>query len=100
MIVRAEDAGNWLGIRRQLQAARKLLEANAVSPFVDRTFPLDEVPEAIRYLRDRRARRKYRHHGLAIEAEREYKDARLGQRSGMCGYPAPAQLTRGARHLR
>lgn len=58
MIVRAEDAGNWLGIRRQLQAARKLLEANAVSPFVDRTFPLDEVPQAINYLRGGHARGK------------------------------------------
>ena len=83
VIVGAKDAGNWLGIRRQLRAAalspfvrqnlgffisterrqdleelRKLLEASAVRPFVDRTFPLDEVPEAIRYLRDGRARGK------------------------------------------
>jgi NADPH:quinone reductase-like Zn-dependent oxidoreductase len=83
VIVGAEDAGNWLGIRRQLQATalspfvrqklgffiakqrsqdleelRKLLEAGAVRPVVDRTFPLDEVPEAIRYLRAGRARGK------------------------------------------
>ena len=83
VIVGAEDAGKWLGIRRQLLAAalspfvrqklgffiskersedleelRKLLEAGAVSPVVDRTFPLDEVPEAIRYLRDGHARGK------------------------------------------
>ena len=83
MIVGAEDAGNWLGIRRQLRAAalspfvrqklgffistertqnleelRSLLETGAVTPIVDRTFPLDEVPEAIRYLRDGRARGK------------------------------------------
>jgi NADPH:quinone reductase-like Zn-dependent oxidoreductase len=83
VIVGAEDAGNWLGIRRQLRAAalsplvrqklgfyiskersqdleelRKLLEAGAVRPIVDRTFPLEEVPEAIRYLRDGRARGK------------------------------------------
>ena len=83
VIVGAEDAGDWIGIRRQLRAAalspfvrqklgfyiskersqdleelRKLLEAGAVRPFVDRTFPLDEVPEAIRYLRDGRARGK------------------------------------------
>jgi NADPH:quinone reductase-like Zn-dependent oxidoreductase len=37
---------------------RRLLEAGAVLPVVDRTFPLDEVPEAIRYLRDGRARGK------------------------------------------
>ena len=83
VIVGAEDAGNWLGIRRQLRAAalspfvrqklgffiskertqnleelRSLLETGAVTPVVDRTFPLDEVPEAIRYLRAGRARGK------------------------------------------
>jgi NADPH:quinone reductase-like Zn-dependent oxidoreductase len=83
VIVGAEDAGNWLGIRRQLQAAalspfvrqklgffiskersqdleelRELLEAGAIKPVVDRTFPLDDVPEAIRYLRSGRARGK------------------------------------------
>jgi NADPH:quinone reductase-like Zn-dependent oxidoreductase len=83
MIVGAEDAGNWLGIRRQLRAAalspfvrqklgffiskerrqdleelRKLLEAGTIRPVVDRTFPLDEVPAAIRYLREGRARGK------------------------------------------
>jgi NADPH:quinone reductase-like Zn-dependent oxidoreductase len=83
MIVGAEDAGNWLGIRRQLRAAalspfvrqklgffiskerredleelRKMLDAGTISPVVDRTFPLQEVPAAIRYLRDGRARGK------------------------------------------
>jgi NADPH:quinone reductase-like Zn-dependent oxidoreductase len=83
VIVGAEDAGNWLGIRRQLRAAalspfvrqklgffiskerredleelRKLLEAGAIRPVVDRTFPLEEVPAAIRHLRDGRARGK------------------------------------------
>src|SRR5919197_2629871 len=83
VIVGAEDAGNWLGIRRQLRAAAlspfvrqklgffvskgrrqdleelaKLLEAGAVRPVVDRTFPLDEVPKAIGYLRDGRTRGK------------------------------------------
>ena len=83
MIVGAEDAGKWLGIRRQLRAAAlspfvrqklgffiskerskdleelaKLLEAGAIRPVVDRTFPLAEVPEAIRYLRDGRTRGK------------------------------------------
>ena len=76
LIVGGEDAGNWLGMRRQLQAAalspfigqklgffiakqrsddleelRKLLEAGAVRAVVDRTFPLEEVPQAITYLR-------------------------------------------------
>jgi NADPH:quinone reductase-like Zn-dependent oxidoreductase len=83
VIVGREDAGNWLGIRRQLRAAalspfirqklgffiskerssdleelRKLLEAGALRPVVDRTFPLDEVPEAIGYLRDGHAHGK------------------------------------------
>jgi NADPH:quinone reductase-like Zn-dependent oxidoreductase len=83
VIVGAEDAGNWLGIRRQLRAAalspfvrqklgffiskersqdleelRKLLEAGALRPAVDRTFPLDDVPGAIGYLRDGHARGK------------------------------------------
>ena len=83
VIVGAEDAGNWLGVRRQLRAAalspfvrqklgffiskerrqdleelRRLLEAGTIRPVVDRTFPLEEVPAAIRYLRDGQARGK------------------------------------------
>jgi NADPH:quinone reductase-like Zn-dependent oxidoreductase len=80
VIVGAEDAGNWLGVGRQLRAAalspfvrqklgtfiskersedleelRKLLEAGTLRPVVDRTFPLEEVPDAISYLRSGRA---------------------------------------------
>jgi NADPH:quinone reductase-like Zn-dependent oxidoreductase len=83
VIVGGEDVGNWLGMRNQLRAAavspfvgqklgffiakqrsedleelRKLLESGAVTPVLDKTFPLDEVPDAIRYLRDGRARGK------------------------------------------
>jgi NADPH:quinone reductase-like Zn-dependent oxidoreductase len=83
VIVGGEDAGNWLGVRRQLRAAalspfvrqklgffiskerrqdldelRRLLEAGTIRPVVDRTFPLEEVPAAIRYLRDGPARGK------------------------------------------
>jgi len=83
VIVGGEDAGNWLGVRRQLRAAalspfvrqklgffiskerrqdleelRTLLEAGTIRPVVDRTFPLEEVPAAIRYLRDGHARGK------------------------------------------
>lgn len=83
VIVGGEDAGKWLGIRRQLRAAalspfvrqklgffiskerpedleelRKLLEAGTIRPVVDKTFPLEEVPSAIQYLRDGRARGK------------------------------------------
>ncbi|HET7554285.1 MAG TPA: NAD(P)-dependent alcohol dehydrogenase, partial [Gaiellaceae bacterium] len=83
VIVGGEDAGKWLGIRRQLRAAalspfvrqklgffiskerqedleelRKLLEAGTIRPVVDKTFPLEEVPAAIQYLREGRARGK------------------------------------------
>jgi len=83
VIVGGEDAGNWLGVRRQLRAAalspfvrqklgffiskerrqdleelRRLLETGTIRPVVDRTFPLEEVPAAIQYLRDGRARGK------------------------------------------
>jgi NADPH:quinone reductase-like Zn-dependent oxidoreductase len=83
VIVGGEDAGKWLGIRRQLRAAalspfvrqklgffiskerpedleelRKLLETGTIRPVVDKTFPLEEVPAAIQYLRDGRARGK------------------------------------------
>lgn len=79
VIVGGEDAGNWLGVRRQLRAMalspfvrqklgtyiskereqdlqelRTLLESGTITPVVDRTFPLNEVPDAIRYLRDGR----------------------------------------------
>ena len=79
VIVGGEDAGNWLGVRRQLRATalspfikqtlvtyiskereedlqelRRLLESGTVTPVVDRTFPLDDVPDAIRYLREGR----------------------------------------------
>jgi NADPH:quinone reductase-like Zn-dependent oxidoreductase len=41
-----------------LEELRKLLEAGTIRPVVDRTFPLEEVADAIRYLRDGRARGK------------------------------------------
>ncbi len=84
VIVGGEGGGRWLGgIDRQLRAhllspfvrqklgtfisrerqedleeLRELLEDGTIRPVVDRTFPLSEVPEAIRYLRDGRARGK------------------------------------------
>ena len=44
--------------RDDLEALRELLEAGKVTPVVDRTFPLSEVADAIRYLRSGRARGK------------------------------------------
>ena len=84
VIVGGEGGGKWLGgIDRQLHAQllspfvrqklgtwisrsagedleelRELLEAGKPMPIVDRTLPLSEVPEAIRYLREGRARGK------------------------------------------
>jgi len=44
--------------QEDLEALRELLEAGKVTPAVDRTFPLSEVPEAISYLREGRAQGK------------------------------------------
>jgi NADPH:quinone reductase-like Zn-dependent oxidoreductase len=55
-----QKLGTWISKERKedLDALRELLEAGKVTPVVDRTFPLSEVPEAIRYLREGRARGK------------------------------------------
>jgi NADPH:quinone reductase-like Zn-dependent oxidoreductase len=37
---------------------RKLLEEKKATPVIDRTYPLNEVPEAIRYLEQGHARGK------------------------------------------
>jgi NADPH:quinone reductase-like Zn-dependent oxidoreductase len=41
-----------------LDTVRDLIETGAVTPVIDRTYPLDEVPEAIRYLEQGHARGK------------------------------------------
>jgi NADPH:quinone reductase-like Zn-dependent oxidoreductase len=41
-----------------LLVLKELIEAGKVTPVLDRTFPLSEVPEAIRYLETERARGK------------------------------------------
>jgi NADPH:quinone reductase-like Zn-dependent oxidoreductase len=41
-----------------LRVLRELVEAGKVTPVVDRTYPLREAPDAIRYLREGRARGK------------------------------------------
>jgi NADPH:quinone reductase-like Zn-dependent oxidoreductase len=55
-----QTLGTWISTERKedLEALHELLEAGKVTPVIDRTFPLSEVPEAIRYLRDGRARGK------------------------------------------
>jgi NADPH:quinone reductase-like Zn-dependent oxidoreductase len=84
VIVGAETGGRWLGgLDRQLRAMAlspfigqrlgtfissengadllaltELIESGAVTPVVDRSFPLAETPAAVRYLREGRARGK------------------------------------------
>jgi NADPH:quinone reductase-like Zn-dependent oxidoreductase len=41
-----------------LQVLQELIEAGKVTPVIDRTYPLTEVPDAIRYMRDGHARGK------------------------------------------
>src|SRR5215210_2300397 len=55
-----QKLGTWIATqpKEDLEALHEFLEAGKVTPIVDRTFPLSEVPEAIRYLRDGRARGK------------------------------------------
>jgi NADPH:quinone reductase-like Zn-dependent oxidoreductase len=55
-----QKLGTWISTQREedLETLRELLEAGKVTPVVDRTYPLSEVPEAIRYLRGGHARGK------------------------------------------
>ena len=55
-----QKLGTFIAKEREadLEELRALLETGAVKPVVDTTFPLGEVPAAIRYLRDGRARGK------------------------------------------
>jgi NADPH:quinone reductase-like Zn-dependent oxidoreductase len=46
------------GNREGLIVLKDLIEAGKVTPVIDRTFPLGEAPEAIRYLQEGRARGK------------------------------------------
>jgi NADPH:quinone reductase-like Zn-dependent oxidoreductase len=83
VIVGGEDNGNWIGMSRQIRAVAlspfirqrlamflgtqnvsdleevaNLIEAGALSPTIDRSFPLDCVPDAMRYLESGNARGK------------------------------------------
>ncbi len=44
--------------REDLAVLKDLIEAGKVTPVIDRTYPLSEVPEAIRYMRKGHARGK------------------------------------------
>ena len=41
-----------------LVALKKLIEAGKVTPVIDRTYPFDQIPEAVRYVEDGHARGK------------------------------------------
>ena len=85
VIVGGEDGGRWIGatvvrdfqalaisrfVRQRLrmfiakpryedlQCLLELIEAGKITPVIDRTYPLSEVPEAIRYLEQGQARGK------------------------------------------
>jgi NADPH:quinone reductase-like Zn-dependent oxidoreductase len=42
--------------KEDLALLKELIEAGKVTPVIDRTYPLSEVPEAIRYLEEGHAR--------------------------------------------
>ena len=44
--------------KEDLQFLRQLIETGKLAPVIDRTYPLAEVPEAIRYLEEEHARGK------------------------------------------
>jgi NADPH:quinone reductase-like Zn-dependent oxidoreductase len=44
--------------RSDLAVLRELVEDRKVTPVIDRTYPLDEVPDAIRYLEHEHAKGK------------------------------------------
>ena len=97
VIVGGEEGGKWTGgfgrslrapllspfVRQQLtmlaskerasdqERLTPLIEAGKVTPSIDRTYPLDRVPEAMRHLETGRVRGKDRHHDL--------KGVRVGQ---------------------
>ena len=84
VIIGGKGGGRWFGVGRQLRALmvspfvrqklyslfsierpkkdlqflKELVEAGKVTPVIDRTYPLSEVPEAIRYLEEGHARGK------------------------------------------
>jgi NADPH:quinone reductase-like Zn-dependent oxidoreductase len=52
--------GTWIATqpKEDLEAVQELLEAGKVTPVVDRTFPLSELADAIRYMREGHVRGK------------------------------------------
>jgi NADPH:quinone reductase-like Zn-dependent oxidoreductase len=44
--------------KKQMVVLKQLMESGKLTPVIDRTYPLGEVPEAIRYLEEGHARGK------------------------------------------
>jgi NADPH:quinone reductase-like Zn-dependent oxidoreductase len=55
-----QKLGTFISKEREedLQELRTLLESGTITPVVDKTFPLNDAPDAIRYLKDGHARGK------------------------------------------
>ena len=55
-----QNLGVLMAVERQedLEALSEMIEAGAISPVIDRTFPLIEAPDAVRYLMEGHARGK------------------------------------------
>jgi NADPH:quinone reductase-like Zn-dependent oxidoreductase len=50
--------GRTIRTQQDLQTLKELIEAGTVTPVIDRTYPLDETPDAMRYLDEGHARGK------------------------------------------
>jgi NADPH:quinone reductase-like Zn-dependent oxidoreductase len=74
-----QKLGTWISTERKedLETLHRLLVAGTLTPVVDRTFPLSEVPEAIRYLREGRARGKV---VITVKGTTSPQDARRADR--------------------
>ena len=53
--------------KEDLQLLKELVEAGKVRPIIDRTYPLSEVAEAIRYWEEGHARGENRHHRVSSQ---------------------------------
>jgi NADPH:quinone reductase-like Zn-dependent oxidoreductase len=60
LTVRAPEAGTFIAKQKgdDLLVLKELIEDGKVTPLIDRTYPLGDVPTAIRYLEDGHARGK------------------------------------------
>jgi NADPH:quinone reductase-like Zn-dependent oxidoreductase len=129
VIVGGEDAGSWTGVGRQLRGLAvspfvsqrlttfvakqrssdlerltDLIEAGTVTPALDRTYSLDRVPEAMRYLEAGKARGKVaitvRHPDVDTKLLVDHSSVRSGRfhRPGRAGGHRPTFPAARERH--